>query len=59
MTAFTGGARAGTRARSAPYAERFQFELPQGGTEDPDEIVNPGAAAHQSVEKVKDVLTRR
>ena len=46
-----------TLGRSAPYAERFQFEVPQGGTEDPDESMIGGAMARQTVGKVKDVLT--
>lgn len=31
-----------TMGRSAPYAERFQFEVPEGGTEDPDESMLGG-----------------
>ncbi len=48
-----------TLGRSSPYAERLQFEVPQGGTEDPDEPMIAGSMAHQTVEKVKDVLSGR
>ena len=43
-------------SRSAPYAEAFQFELPQGGTADTDEVQMAGAMAQQAVEKVKDIV---
>jgi hypothetical protein len=46
-----------TLGRSAPYAERLQFEVPQGGTEDTDEAVAGAAMLHQTLGKVKDVLT--
>ena len=46
-----------TLGRTAPYAERFQFDIPQGGTEDPDEGMIGGAMARQTVGKVKDLLT--
>ncbi len=46
-----------TLGRSAPYAERFQFAVPQGGTEDPDEGMIGGAMARQTVGKVKELLT--
>ncbi len=46
-----------TLGRSAPYAERFQFAVPQGGTEDPDEAMIGGALVRQTLGKVKDVLT--
>ena len=46
-----------TMGRSAPYAERFQFEVPQSGTEDPDESMIGGAMVRQTVGKVKDLLT--
>ncbi len=46
-----------TMGRSAPYAERLQFAVPQGGTEDPDESMIGGAMARQTLGKVKDVLT--
>lgn len=46
-----------TLGRSAAYAERFQFELPQGETQDPDESMIGGAMVHQTLGKVKDVLT--
>jgi hypothetical protein len=46
-----------TMGRPAPYAEQFQFAVPQGGTEDPDESMMAGAMARQAVGKIKDVLT--
>ena len=46
-----------TLGRSAPYAERLQFDVPRGGTEDPDKPNIAGALAHQAGEKVKDVLS--
>ncbi|MDP9350899.1 MAG: hypothetical protein M3P51_05085 [Chloroflexota bacterium] len=46
-----------TMGRSAPYVEQFQFAVPQGGTEDPDESMIGGAMARQTLGKVKDVLT--
>ena len=45
-----------TLGRSAPYAERLQFDVPSGGTEDPDEPNIGGSMVHQTLEKVKDVL---
>lgn len=46
-----------TMGRPAPYAERFLFAVPHGGTEDPDESMMAGAMARQAVGKVKDLLT--
>ncbi len=46
-----------TMGRSAPYAEHFQFAVPEGGTEDPDESMIGGAMVRQTVGKVKDLLT--
>jgi len=46
-----------TMGRSARYAERFQFAVPEGGTEDPDESMIGGAVVRQTVGKVKDLLT--
>jgi hypothetical protein len=43
--------------RSAPYAERLQFEVPDGGTEDLDKPVIARPIAQQAAGKVKDVLT--
>ncbi len=45
-----------TLGRPAPYAERFQFDVPTGETEDPDDPNIAGAMARQTVEKVKDVF---
>ena len=43
--------------RSAPYTERFQFEVPAGAeTADPDESAMAGAMVHQTAEKAKDTL---
>jgi hypothetical protein len=45
--------------RSAPYAERLQFDVPEGGTEDVDEPMIVGPILQQTAGKVKDVLTGR
>ena len=45
--------------RSAPYAERILFEVPQGGTEDLDESMISGAVLRQAGGKIKDALTGR
>ena len=45
--------------RSAPYAERLLFEVPQGGTEDLDESMISGAILRQTGGKIKDVVTGR
>jgi len=42
--------------RSAPYAEAFQFELPQGETADKDETTIAGAMVRQGMEKAKDIV---
>jgi hypothetical protein len=46
-----------TMGRPAPYAERFLFAVPQGGTQDLDESMMAGAMARQAVGKVRDLLT--
>lgn len=38
--------------RPAPYCEAFQFELPRGGTEDPDHPVVDGPQMREAVKKV-------
>src|SRR5215216_2142630 len=43
--------------RSAPYAERLLFEVPQGGTEDLDKSEISGALLRQTGGKIKDVVT--
>lgn len=43
--------------RSAPYAERLQFEVPNGGTEDLDKPVIARPIAQQVAGKVKDIVT--
>lgn len=43
--------------RSAPYAERLLFDVPEGGTEDLDEPMIAGALVQQTVGKVKDLMT--
>ena len=43
--------------RSAPYAERLLFDVPQGGTEDLDKSEISGAILRQTGGKIKDVLT--
>ena len=45
--------------RSAPYAERLLFDVPQGGTEDLDASMISGAIARQIGGKLKDVVTGR
>ncbi len=51
MAAFTMG-------RPTPYCEGFQFDVPAGGTEDPDEaVMGAGTAVRQTAGKVKDMLT--
>lgn len=43
--------------RTAPYAEAFQFELPQTRTADSDEMHMAGAMLRQGMEKAKDLLS--
>jgi hypothetical protein len=43
--------------RSAPYAERLLFEVPQGGTEDMDHSTISGAVVQQTAGTIKDVVT--
>jgi len=51
MVAFTMG-------RPTPYCERFEFEVPEGGTEDPDEaVIGAGAVVRQTAGKLKDAVT--
>jgi hypothetical protein len=45
--------------RSAPYAERLQFNVPAGGTEDLDKPMVAMAIAQQAAGKVKDLITGR
>jgi hypothetical protein len=45
--------------RSAPYAERLQFEVPTGGTEDLDKLMVAKSIAQQAAGKVKDIITGR
>jgi hypothetical protein len=44
-----------TLGRDAPYAERLQFEPPQG-TADPDEVIIGNAMLDQTLEKLKDLV---
>lgn len=53
--AYAENASAHTLGRSAPYTERFQFEIPSEQTGDQDEAILAGAMAHQTIEKVKDL----
>lgn len=55
--AFAENAAAYAMGRPAPYAERFQFDVPHGGTQDLDESMIGGAMARQTAGKVKDLLT--
>lgn len=43
--------------RSAPYAERLLFDVPDGGTEDLDISMISGAIARQTAATIKDVVT--
>jgi hypothetical protein len=43
--------------RSAPYAERLQFEVPDGGTEDLDEPMIVKPLGEQIAGKLKDIVT--
>ena len=43
--------------RPAPYAEAFQFELPQAETADADHTTIAGSMVRQAVEKAKDILS--
>jgi hypothetical protein len=43
--------------RNAPYAERLQFEVPEGGTEDLDEGMITGPMLKQAAGKAKDLMT--
>src|SRR4051812_42229424 len=43
--------------RSAPFAERLQFDVPDGGTEDLDKPTIGRAIVRQTAGKVKDLLT--
>ncbi len=49
-------AAAFSMGRPAPLAEALQFEPAGAGAADPDEGVIAGAMAHQTVEKVKDLI---
>lgn len=42
--------------RPAPYAEAFQFQIPQEDTKDTDKTIIAGDMVKQTVEKVKDVF---
>lgn len=46
-----------TMGRSAPYAERLQFPVPPGGTEDPDEDMGIAPAVRQAAGKIKDMIS--
>jgi hypothetical protein len=45
--------------RSAPYAERLLFDVPDGGTEDTDRSMIGGAILRQTGGKIKDMITGR
>ncbi len=42
---------------SAPHCERFLFELPRGGSGDPDKPVTPGPKAKEITKKVEEFLS--
>jgi hypothetical protein len=46
-----------TMGRPAPYAEKLQFSVARGGTEDPDEGMGIAPVVRQAAGKLKDVLT--
>ena len=46
-----------TMGRSAPLVDSLRFDVPSGGTEDPDKSMAGGAMLHQTVGKVKDALS--
>ena len=46
-----------TMGRPAPYAERLQFPVPSGGTEDLDQGMGVAPMARQAAGKVKDMVT--
>jgi hypothetical protein len=46
-----------TMGRPAPYAEKLQFPVARGGTEDPDEGMGIAPVVRQAAGKIKDVLT--
>ena len=46
-----------TMGRSAPFAERLQFPVRQGGTADPDENMGVAPAVRQAIGKVKDMVS--
>jgi hypothetical protein len=54
---YTETAAAYVVSRSAPLAEGFQFELPQGRTNDPDETTIAGAMLRQTAGKVEDMVS--
>lgn len=41
----------------APYAEKFQFEVPSGNTADADKKQTPGPLITQMTEKVKEIIS--
>ncbi|MDQ3871532.1 MAG: hypothetical protein M3301_07965 [Chloroflexota bacterium] len=43
--------------RAAPYAERLQFDLPEGGTEDLDRPMIARAVVQQAAGKLRDLVT--
>ncbi len=43
--------------RPAPYAEKLQFQLPEGNTRDTDQVTIVDNMLHQAVEKIKDKLS--
>jgi hypothetical protein len=45
--------------RDAPYAEGLLFEVPDGGTEDPDKSAVSGAITEQTAGKVTDAISTR
>ncbi|MEJ7759323.1 MAG: hypothetical protein WKF55_06990 [Gemmatimonadaceae bacterium] len=46
-----------TMGRPAPYAERLLFQVPQGGTHDPDDGMGVAPIMKQAAGKMKDAIT--
>ncbi len=41
----------------APYAEKFQFDVPSGNTADADKTPKPGPKMTEATEKVKEIIS--
>ena len=54
---YSGQTAAYVMNRPAPYAEKLQFQLPEGNTRDTDQVTIVDNMLHQAVEKIKDKLS--